>query len=488
MSSLAPLAPLARAVSPAPRALRSRPRAGRASATTAPAGTANLASRRRRRRRSSALRARAGPEDAPPPPASAAPDPADARAALLAKAAAYKKAALEDSKRMGGKAELESVLTETTAALERAKKDGGTDAGDGRPDGKREVRVKIVTREKNYDPFDEDERAVGFEEGRDAFIPEAGAAWGAEEDKSVFKSMLETGRRRERGLGVDNDAEEVITFTTQDDERYNLKKRPAEKRDANESASEASDSGGSADGSSADGAEDPASAGYEPKVNTWGVFPRPENISKAYGGGRTIKAGEFAEETEEQKEARRERVRAKLNKYRKDAGIVVDNATLSRWQVALTESKNLMRAGKLAEARDLLEPICVEEKINPKTELGGEITFTYGMCLDNTQRRDEALEMYKRCVGCPHGRVSKDADRMIWGMTKARDFMKADQFDYDAIKDKYDPFLIKMTNEKKEWKIETNPEEEERLERVTGATVLAVFAVPLAMIGFIATR
>ena len=84
--------------------------------------------------------------------------------------------------------------------------------------------------------------------------------------------------------------------------------------------------------------------------------------------------------------------------------------------------------------------------------------------------------------------MSKDADRMIWGMTKARDFMKADQFDYDAIKDKYDPFLIKMTNEKKEWKIETNPEEEERLERVTGATVLAVFAVPLAMIGFIATR
>ena len=110
------------------------------------------------------------------------------------------------------------------------------------------------------------------------------------------------------------------------------------------------------------------------------------------------------------------------------------------------------------------------------------------MCLDNTQRRDEALEMYKRCVGNPHGTVSKQADRMIWGMTTASTKMKADQFDYDAIKDKYDPFLIKMTNEKKEWKIETNPEEEERLERVTGATVLAVFAVPLAMIGFIATR
>lgn len=27
---------------------------------------------------------------------------------------------------------------------------------------------------------------------------------------------------------------------------------------------------------------------YKPKVSTWGVFPRPQNISKAFGGGRTI--------------------------------------------------------------------------------------------------------------------------------------------------------------------------------------------------------
>ena len=27
---------------------------------------------------------------------------------------------------------------------------------------------------------------------------------------------------------------------------------------------------------------------YKPKVSTWGVFPRPQNISQAFGGGRTI--------------------------------------------------------------------------------------------------------------------------------------------------------------------------------------------------------
>lgn len=31
---------------------------------------------------------------------------------------------------------------------------------------------------------------------------------------------------------------------------------------------------------------------YRPKVATWGVFPRPANISREYGGGRTLRPGE----------------------------------------------------------------------------------------------------------------------------------------------------------------------------------------------------
>jgi hypothetical protein len=42
---------------------------------------------------------------------------------------------------------------------------------------------------------------------------------------------------------------------------------------------------------------------YTPKVATWGIFPRPKNISKAYGGGRNIRPGQ-ALETDEQKKAR----------------------------------------------------------------------------------------------------------------------------------------------------------------------------------------
>ena len=31
---------------------------------------------------------------------------------------------------------------------------------------------------------------------------------------------------------------------------------------------------------------------YKPKVATWGMFPRPSDISKTYGGGKTYRPGE----------------------------------------------------------------------------------------------------------------------------------------------------------------------------------------------------
>jgi hypothetical protein len=42
----------------------------------------------------------------------------------------------------------------------------------------------------------------------------------------------------------------------------------------------------------ADGGSRAVDTAYRPKVATWGVFPRPANISQQYGGGRTLKPGE----------------------------------------------------------------------------------------------------------------------------------------------------------------------------------------------------
>ena len=40
----------------------------------------------------------------------------------------------------------------------------------------------------------------------------------------------------------------------------------------------------------------PSSGQYRPKVATWGVFERPANISKAFGGGRNLRPGGVLED------------------------------------------------------------------------------------------------------------------------------------------------------------------------------------------------
>ena len=139
----------------------------------------------------------------------------------------------------------------------------------------------------------------------------------------------------------------------------------------------------------------------------------------------------------------------KLAKYREDQGKTLTNAEFEEVKELLQTSDEAIRQGYMQAALDMLEPWALE-RIGPKTELGGRLIFNYAVCLDNLQRRDEALKQYRRCIGNQYGNVSKQADRMVWGMTTASKKMKADLFDYmDSAKlDAYDEYLIKMANEK----------------------------------------
>ena len=59
---------------------------------------------------------------------------------------------------------------------------------------------------------------------------------------------------------------------------------------------------------------------HKPKVSTWGVFDRPADISKAYGGGRKIGVGGF-QESEEEKAAKAAKTAAALAAYKKSQGL-----------------------------------------------------------------------------------------------------------------------------------------------------------------------
>ena len=110
------------------------------------------------------------------------PSAADALAERMAKAKAYKEQREKEAATMDGNAELESIVQEAMARLDKSSEKSAAPI---EPEGPREVRVKIMTRDKNYNPFGEDERAVGVEQGDEVFKPEVGG-WGGEQTLSLI--------------------------------------------------------------------------------------------------------------------------------------------------------------------------------------------------------------------------------------------------------------------------------------------------------------
>ncbi|EOY17619.1 Uncharacterized protein TCM_042398 isoform 3 [Theobroma cacao] len=122
---------------------------------------------------------------------------------------------------------------------------------------------------------------------------------------------------------------------------------------------------------------------YKPKVSTWGVFPRPGNISKTFGGGRTIRPGEVLE-SEEDKAAKNERTRQLLTAYKKKIGLNVDPKLRSECEKALKDGDSLMDSGKLKEALSCYERVM--EKMPYQSELHGFAALQWSICQDSLRR------------------------------------------------------------------------------------------------------
>lgn len=74
---------------------------------------------------------------------------------------------------------------------------------------------------------------------------------------------------------------------------------------------------------------------YRPAAPTWGVYERPKNMSKAFGGGRSLRPEDSVMSKQEQAEYDK-KLHAKLARYRKSSGIEVD-PKLERECTELTE-------------------------------------------------------------------------------------------------------------------------------------------------------
>ncbi|KAG0517879.1 hypothetical protein BDA96_09G127000 [Sorghum bicolor] len=159
---------------------------------------------------------------------------------------------------------------------------------------------------------------------------------------------------------------------------------------------------------------------YRPTVRSWGMFPRPQNISKAYGGGRNIRLGGETLSAEE-KAAKDKRTKELVAAYRNRQNIVIDAKTKAECIEALREGDEMMNTGRLKQALPYYEKVM--DAVDFKTELHGKAALQWSICLDSLCRSKEAMSMYSKLKNHPNIEIRKKANMFVFSF-QAMDFMK----------------------------------------------------------------
>jgi len=155
---------------------------------------------------------------------------------------------------------------------------------------------------------------------------------------------------------------------------------------------------------------------HKPKVSTWGVFERPADISKAYGGGKRVGVGAPPPVVNATKEAEtRERLRKFRERSQKDERVVdahweeIANATaLARRRVARGASYEAVRA---------LEPVATW--CTPKTRRGGETLLELALAHEAAGDGAAARRIYADLERSPIADIKRRAKQLNFGFEAA---------------------------------------------------------------------
>jgi hypothetical protein len=134
---------------------------------------------------------------------------------------------------------------------------------------------------------------------------------------------------------------------------------------------------------------------YTPtKSGSWGVFERPADISRAYGGGRTISKDEMKKMDEEFERREMEEVVKKREFL--TGSLKIENENERKIKSAINECRTFMRFGDRSSAVRVMEN--VRSFLSFQTELGGEAYLELGMALETVDRSEEARKIYGQLV------------------------------------------------------------------------------------------
>lgn len=158
---------------------------------------------------------------------------------------------------------------------------------------------------------------------------------------------------------------------------------------------------------------------YQPKSGSWGAFPRPRDISKAYGGGRRVGVGYSSE----QKEASISDTRNRLQRYREKVGIDVasEKEHAEEIEQALGIAGVAMQRGIYSTAVSALEKI--SKYCSSNSKVGGKVFLELAMAYEAVGRTDEAITVYTTLSRSRIEEIKINAKRLLYGI-EAMQFMQ----------------------------------------------------------------
>lgn len=222
---------------------------------------------------------------------------------------------------------------------------------------------------------------------------------------------------------------------------------------------------------------------YKPKVSTWGMFPRPSNISETFGGGRNIRPGESLE-TPEDRAAKDARTQQLIAVYKRKMGLNMDPKLKAESEKALKDGDSLMDVGRLKEALPYYQTVM--DKLPFQTELHGLAALNWSICQDSLTRPEEARVMYEKLQTHPNGEVSKKARQFMFSF-QAMEMLKVTKSNAPRKNTGYHSYFEAFVEDKA---INTSESTQEKEDALRQAVLYIVFLVSpiLLLLLFVAIK
>ena len=153
---------------------------------------------------------------------------------------------------------------------------------------------------------------------------------------------------------------------------------------------------------------------YQPKTGSWGAFPRPRDISKAYGGGRRVGVGYTAEGGDA--DANADETRRRLQRYRMAVGIDVESEKVNAQEIedAMKVAAYAMQRGVYTSAVSALEKVTKYCSTNSK--VGGKVFLELAMAYEAAGQTPEAITVYTTLTRSRNEEVASTAKRLLYGI------------------------------------------------------------------------